>query len=290
MNGDCRNGQCSCWPGFKGSTCEDATPTNFPNENLGINLGGLAYWSTQYIHRNYFYQSSAWIPQYYPGYYNSTLAYTWNTSENIAMRSDGYPTSLNASQKVAKLVLRDLKLKYPKSDTNRYLLLFEGEGLIDIGFDATILNYRPGRILFKVVPTTVRDNGVYVQLLKTNPSNPIHNIRIILESDEYLVQEVITDSFREFIKQFSTIRLMDLSSTNANPNINWSDNVSPVQDTQAGEKGVCPDLLVDLLKRTGRNGWINIPHLATDDYVTQYATLLFNKLSPHQLIYVEYSN
>lgn len=112
------------------------------------------------------------------------------------MRSDGYPTSLNASQKVAKLVLRDLKLKYPKSDTNRYLLLFEGEGLIDIGFDATILNYRPGRILFKVVPTTVRDNGVYVQLLKTNPSNPIHNIRIILESDEYLVQEVITDSFR----------------------------------------------------------------------------------------------
>jgi hypothetical protein len=125
---------------------------------------------------------------------------------------------------VGKLLLRDLNLNYPQSNTNRYLLLFDGLGLIDLGFDATILNYRPGRILFQVTPSTVLDNGIYVQILKTNPSNPINNIRVILESDEYLQQEVITDSFRTFIQQFSTIRLMDLSQTNGNTAIEWTDN------------------------------------------------------------------
>lgn len=206
------------------------------------------------------------------------------------MTPDGYPSSLLVSQKVGKLALRDLDLRYPKSSTNRYLLLFDGEGLIDLGFDATIVNYRPGRILFHVVPSTVRDNGVYINILKTNPSNPIKNIRILLEEDEYLEQELLTDSFREFMKQFSTIRFMELSRTNGSPNINWADNNLLTQDTQSGPNGICPDLVVELLRRTGRNGWINIPHMANDDYVTEYATLLFNKIPENQLIYVEYSN
>lgn len=140
------------------------------------------------------------------------------------------------------------------------------------------------------MPTTVRDNGIYVQLLKTNPANPVRNIRVILESDEHLLQEVITDSFREFIKEFSTIRFMDLSSTNGNPLVNWNETNSLLVDTQANGKGLSPGLVVELIKRTGRNAWINIPHKATDDFVTQYATLLFNGVPENQLIYVEYSN
>jgi hypothetical protein len=40
----------------------------------------------------------------------------------------------------------------------------------------------------------------------------------------------------------------------------------------------------------GKNIWINIPHLATDDYILQLATLVFNTLEPHLIAYVEYSN
>lgn len=288
VNGDCRNGTCACWPSFSGSTCELSKPTSFINDNIGVNLGGLSYWSTEYIFRNYFYSSSEWIPQYYPGYYNSTIAYTWNTNEVINFTSDGYPRSLLPSQKVGKLILRDLKLHYPKSATNRYVLTYDGQGLIELGMDASVINYRPGRILFLV--SIVRDDGVYIQILKTDPDNPIRNIKVFLESDEYLLSEVITDSFRTFISQFSTIRLMDLSNTNGNPLVNWADNNAVTLDTQANGKGLSPLLIVDIIRRSGRNVWINVPHMATNDYVSQYATLLFNSVPASQKIFVEYSN
>jgi hypothetical protein len=288
--GDCNDGVCSCWNGYTGSTCETEGQAKYINEYLGINVGGLAYWSTQFLFRNYFYSSSVWLSQYYPGYFNSTIAYTWNTTENIPKSANGYPTQLSESQKVGKLLLRDLKLQYPKSATNRYLLLFEGEGLIALGMDAKILNYRPGRILFHVTPSTVLDNGVYVQILKVNPSNPIKNIRVVLETDEYLLDRVITDSFVKFLEQFSTIRFMDLMHTNGNPMKEWNESTSMDSDTQASPNGISPQLVSDLINRGGRNGWINVPHLASDDYVTKFATFLRDNVAPTRLIYVEYSN
>lgn len=40
----------------------------------------------------------------------------------------------------------------------------------------------------------------------------------------------------------------------------------------------------------GKNVWINIPHLADDDYITQLANLFLHTLEPHLHVYVEYSN
>lgn len=62
-------------------------------------------------------------------------------------------------------------------------MLYDGFGVIQLGFDAVAYEFSQGRIRFRVNPTTVRDNGVYVQLLKTNPSNPVRNIRVILARD-----------------------------------------------------------------------------------------------------------
>jgi hypothetical protein len=38
------------------------------------------------------------------------------------------------------------------------------------------------------------------------------------------------------------------------------------------------------------DGWFNVPVLATDDYVTQMATLLKAHIPPNRKIYIEYSN
>jgi hypothetical protein len=142
-----------------------------------------------------------------------------------------------------------------------------------------------------VKPQLVRDNGVYVQLLKTNPSNPVQNIRVILERDEYnYAQDFHTENFMTFIQQFSTIRFMDLLSANGNPVVEWNDTTLPDQDTQAGQSGISIDLLTKIIKRSGRNAWINIPHQASDDYVTKLANYLQTNLPQNRIIYVEYSN
>lgn len=79
VGGTCNNGTCNCWPGFSGVGCATEVPVNYVNANLGVNLGGLSYWSTQHLFKDYFKQSSQWIPLYYPGFFNGSIAYTWNT-------------------------------------------------------------------------------------------------------------------------------------------------------------------------------------------------------------------
>jgi hypothetical protein len=59
-------------------------------------------------------------------------------------------------------------------------LLYDGDGVIQLGMDATTTEYSAGRIKFTVAPSTVRDNGVYVKLLLTNPNRPLQNIRVVL--------------------------------------------------------------------------------------------------------------
>lgn len=83
-------------------------------------------------------QSSTWIPLYYPGYFNSSIAYTWNTGQTFPTLPNGYPASLYENMTVAKLLLRDIKGRYPKiNQTNQYVLLYDGDGVIQLGMDAT---------------------------------------------------------------------------------------------------------------------------------------------------------
>jgi hypothetical protein len=89
-----------------------------------------------------------------------------------------------------------------------------------------------------------------------------------------------------FIKQFSTIRFMDLLGTNGSPIKDWNQTTRADQDTQALPTGISIDLLTRIIKRTGRNAWINIPHQATDDYVTKLAQYLKANIPLSRKIYV----
>lgn len=94
----------------------------------------------------------------------------------------------------------------------------------------------------------------------------------------------------KFISQFSTIRFMDLLGTNGSPVSEWNQTTLPNQDTQAASSGISIDLLCKIVNRSGRNAWISIPHLASDDYVSNLATYLQSHISSSATIYVEYSN
>lgn len=93
-----------------------------------------------------------------------------------------------------------------------------------------------------------------------------------------------------YIKQFSTIRFMDLLHTNGNPVSEWNETTPSDFHTQATEKGISYDLVSKLIRRTGRNAWINVPHKASDDFVTKLANYLKDNIPTKRIIYVEYSN
>jgi hypothetical protein len=92
------------------------------------------------------------------------------------------------------------------------------------------------------------------------------------------------------ISQFSTIRFMDLQQINGSPLSEWSQTIPENFHTQATPNGISMSLLTKIVKRSGRNAWINIPHLASNDFVSQFATYLKANVPSNRLIYVEYSN
>jgi hypothetical protein len=113
--------------------------------------------------------------------FSGSIQYTWNTGQSFPTLPNGYPSSLYANMSVGKLLLRDLQKYYPSiNQTNKYVLLYDGDGVIQLGFDATVTEYSAGRIKFIVTPSTVRENGVYVRLILTNPNRPVQNIRVVL--------------------------------------------------------------------------------------------------------------
>jgi hypothetical protein len=83
---------------------------------------------------------------------------------------------------------------------------------------------------------------------------------------------------------------MELLGANGSPVSAWSQATNPNMDTQAKPSGISFDLLAKIVRRTGTNAWVNVPHLATDDYVTQMASFLRDNTPLKRTIYVEYSN
>jgi hypothetical protein len=119
------------------------------------------------------------------------------------------------------------------------------------------------------------------------------------------------------------VRFMDWNSTNASPVEAWTDRRRPSHAFKVGilnpqppaqgfpgdrDTGVAYEHMVALANATGKDLWINVPHLASDDFVTKLAQLLrygsdgsnpytspqanpvFPPLQPGLRVYLEYSN
>ncbi len=114
---------------------------------MGTTLGGIAYYTTQWVFVDVMKMSSNWISLDLPG-----LEYGgyWDNGVPIALRADGYPAYLRPGQIVAKLMLRDVRRHAP---SGRYVCLFDGDGEIDFIFDAKAVQFGKGRVEFDFIPT-----------------------------------------------------------------------------------------------------------------------------------------
>lgn len=103
----------------------------------------------------------------------------------------------------------------------------------------------------------------------------------------------------EHLRRFKVLRFMNwMSYWNPIPVINWSDRPSKNRLTQADTKGfettmvrgVAAEYIVELANLISCDIWINIPPLATDDYVGGLADFLATNLGTTQKVYTEYGN
>lgn len=243
---------------------------------LGINLAGAADWNTELPFVDVFRLSRRWVSQ--------RKGRPWGKGPELALDDRGWVKHLESDSWAESPLCTIEGGHYP---AGRYVVLYDGRGELNATIAARKVSEKPGRVELDINPAR---GGFFLQLKATDPADPVRNIRVIMPGFEKTVAEnPWNPSFLDRWRGVACLRFMDLMATNGSKIRTWADRPRP-DDATFTNKGVAPELLIDLANRLDADAWFCIPHEADDDYVRQFATLVRDTLNPRRKVYVEYSN
>jgi len=177
---------------------------------------------------------------------------------------------------------------------------FSYQGTADVRFNggASIV---PGSIQTSGGVTTMSVNvnshvNTWINFRNTDAANPVSDVHLIAPGYDPDTTQVFQDNFTRRLQPFSTLRFMDWNNTNSSQVVSWADRRLPGEIAQTFDQthrekgGVAWEYMIALANETGKDAWINVPHLADDDYVRNLARLWRDEYNPAQTLYVEWSN
>ena len=263
---------------------------------IGTNLSGIADWSTEHQFINLFKQSRFWGEVNAPWIHFDGKDGRPTAAEMVS--ADGY---LQAGKIGSVIVMANDTWPVKGVD---YVCRWEGTATVEIyvAGKKTGTLQSPGRIVFSV-PTDVEAGSLQVRVLANSSTNPFSNAWLseLQYEDNYSDQlnpdnifyPVLTSNW----EAFKSIRFMDWMATNDSKVSDWrntgdyqSTSASGINDFAYAWKGVPVEVMVKLSNKINVEPWFCIPHLATDDYITQFATIVNRNLNPNLKSYIEYSN
>lgn len=178
-----------------------------------------------------------------------------------------------------------------------YQLRYEGTANVSIHGNSSIV---PGTRQSSGGVTTLQvqvgSGNSWINFAGVDPDDPVQNLRMISPGYDINTTQVFRDEYLHRLQPFSTLRFMDWNRTNSSAVTTWEDRRLPGQvsqafdPTQPEQGGVAWELMIELANVTGKDAWINVPHLANDDYVRNLARLWRDNLNTDATLYVEWSN
>jgi hypothetical protein len=257
------------------------TPVPAPKARLGTNLTAISDWTRQWPFVDIFKLARAWIPQ--------QEGAPWGQGPALQLTADGWPASLQAGQYAEAIMfdnaLDDAAADYPSGN---YHLFYDGEGTIsfDLG-TATIVSQLPGELVVNVPGSAL---GIFLKVTQTNPANPLRNIRFIMPGFENVYQtQPFHPLFLSRLQNYKVLRFMEWMFVNNSTVQNWADRPTLTDYTKT-QKGVDLETMIRLANTLHVSPWFNIPHAASNDFVQQFATMVYQQLDPTLPVYIEYSN
>jgi hypothetical protein len=168
-----------------------------------------------------------------------------------------------------------------------YTVLYEGEGKLDFGKNATIKHAEAGRILIDVDSSR---GGFSLQLHETDPQDPVRNIHVIMPGfEETWQQDPFHPAFLKRWQGMACFRFMDWMHTNHSEISTWSQRPT-LQHATFSKRGVALEWMIELCNRQQIDPWFCMPHLADDDFIRRFAQMVKERLDPSRKVYIEYSN
>lgn len=271
------------------------------NSVAGTNLTGLNDWSPEWSFIDAFKMSREWC---------SSTDTSWDDGRSLSVDADGWVKNLASGQYARTVLFWDLANLYPSGD---YIVLYDGQGVLDYQFaarkDAGLS--KPGR---DVLHVDASQGGFSIVIKQTNSADYIRNIRVIMPGgmspqdqfawypsssgapsdykpfEQVYETQVFHPAFLNSIKKYRALRFMDWMRTNESTQRNWTDRAKPTNARYNTIKGAPLEVMIALANKLHADPWFCLPHMATDDYVRQFATLVKSQLAPDLLAYYEYSN
>jgi hypothetical protein len=283
---------------------EAATPSN-ARAAVGMNLEPVNYYSAEQPFLNIL--KTTGITQSAIGWStNSSSGSETNEEQYLQLDSSGYPTTLKASSadsnqqftQACSLFLRNLPGSNagtgPGYRAGQYVALYDGQGTLSFNFDAKAVSSSAGQYVFNVA-TPTWGGGVWMCITSTDPNhtgNYLRNIRVVYSGDEASLNagNVFSSSFLTLTQNFKVLRFMDWLETNNNPPGDWNGRPQPTDAGWGTRNGVPFEAIFELCNAVNADCWVNVPHTADDNYITQLAMLAHSMLGTSQQLYIELSN
>jgi hypothetical protein len=317
-----------------GSTFDPSTLTE-----VGLGLGGNPYWSHPAF-ANALWNGAGWL-EFGPGEWGTTVGFEGNPQFD----SNGFPKYLNPGKKLRAMVYALHANPGPRPDTwpdrtmlarGKVVIIWQGDADVRANGGSYVAGESSGSATGRLVDGrrvyrfsgTARLESITVEDINTNA--PIANLKVWLpdpaDPDNLALEnQVFHPTFLARIGDapWAFLRFMDWNESNASPQRDWADRRLPTHAFQwgvlnrrapatgfSGDRGtgIAFEQMVALANLTGRDMWINIPHLATDDFIIRLARLIrfgsdgvnpytntvaspvFAPLNSAQRVFVEYSN
>ncbi len=265
---------------------------------IGTNMAGLVDYGTEIPFVDLMKSARTW---YTKDIGNPNAPFDSGHTANLSYRPDGYPTHMpqniaqsNYPQKVVTI--------WAITDgwtPGQHTILWDGTGTLSFwGSHQNMIDHGNNRITFDY-PNPI--DGVFEMTIETSDINdPIHNIRVLMPGSEstYLT-EPFNPVWLEKLLTFKTVRFMDWGQTNNwgetngwnDPSLfDWSERSQMDHYTWAYEKGVPYEMMIKLMNDFELDGWVCVPHRASNNYMLEMANLFYNNLDTERHLTVEYSN
>lgn len=268
--------------------------------DFGTNLGGLADYGTELPFVNLMRNARQW---YTKDIGNPADPFDSGHRMDLAYRPDGYPTHVPQSIPNSEFDQRVVTI-WAITDgwpAGEYTILWEGTGELSFwGGYENLEQTDPHRITFDFLSPV--DNILEMTIVESDINDPIHNIRVLMPGTESTYEtDPFYDLWIEKMSIFPSVRFMDWGVTNSwgqpdtwtwdDPSLfDWDDRAQMDNYTWANEKGIPYEMMIKLLNDYDLDGWVCVPHRASDEYIEEMATLFKDNLEPERHLTVEYSN
>ncbi len=267
---------------------------------LGTNLSGVVDYGTELPFVNLMRNARMW---YTKDIDNPNAAFDSGFAEDLTYRADGYPTHVPQEVAGADFEQRVVTIWANTSSwpAGEYTVLWEGTGELSFwGGYENLTQTDDHRIVFDFLSPF--ENILEMTIITSDINDPIRNVRILMPGTEATYEtEPFYSLWLEKLSIFPAVRFMDWGTTNSwgqpdnftwdDPSLfAWEDRAQMDHYTWATNKGIPYEMMIKLLNDYDLDGWVCVPHRASDDYIEQMAILFRDNLESERQLSVEYSN